>query len=124
MPGITPEQFLSKAQKNSRFTRELQVSNIQSPEWVVVGAFYSAIHYVNAYLAKINPKFVPHDHKNRKFFVTTVKELKPISRSYLRLSDKAREARYTMVSFPLKFSQKRIDDDLTPIENHVRSLMP
>ncbi len=123
MPGITPEQFLSKAQKNSRFTRELQASNIQSPEWVVVGAFYSAIHYVNAYLAKVNPKLVPNDHRNRKFFVTTVRELQPISRSYLRLSDKAREARYTMVSFNLRSSQELIDKDLTPIESHLLSLL-
>jgi len=124
MPGITPEQFLSKAKKNGRFARELQASDIQSPEWVVVGAFYSAIHYIHAYLAQINPNFVPSNHKVRKMFVNNTRELKPISRFYHRLSDKAWAARYTVVSFSLKFSQELIDDDLTPIENHVRSLMP
>ncbi len=123
MPGITSEQFLNKAQKNSRFTQELQASDIHSPEWVVVGAFYSAVHYVNAYLAKTGPRFVPTNHKERNYYVNSVKELKQISRSYHRLSDKAWAARYTMVSFNLRFSQRLLDEDLTPIEIHLRSLL-
>ncbi len=123
MPGITSEQFLSKAQKNSRFARELQASDIQSPEWVVVGAFYSAVHYVHAYVAKTNPSLVPNNHKTRKSLVNMIQALKPISKSYNRLSDKAFEARYTMVSFNLRFSQRLIDEDLTHIESHLRSLL-
>ncbi len=123
MPGITQEQFLSKAQKNSRFTRKLQASDIHSPEWVVVGAFYSAVHYVNAYLAKTSPRFVPKNHIERNFYVNSVKELKPISRSYPRLSAYAYEARYTIVSFNRGFSQELIDEDLTPIESHLLSLL-
>jgi len=123
MPGITQEQFLNKAQKNSQYTRKLQASDIHSPEWVVVGAFYSAVHYVNAYLAKTSPRFVPKNHKERNFYVNSVKELKQISRFYNRLFNKAWAARYTIVSFNLRFSQELIDEDLTPIESHLLSLL-
>ena len=123
MPRHTTQQYLEKANHNGQFARELQLSSIQSPEWAIVGAFYSAVHYVNAYLVQTNYQIEPDNHKQRNWYVATVSQLKPINRAYQRLSDKAWEARYTMSSFQQEFAQELIDRDLVPIEGLVQSLL-
>ena len=123
MPRHTHRQYLEKAGSNAQFARALQVSNIRSPEWVVVSAFYAGVHYINAFLAQTAYQIEPDNHKARSGYVATVDQLRPIHTAYRRLCDKAWEARYTMASFTNEDAQALVDQDLSALEEHVRSLI-
>lgn len=73
---------------------EFLVKNIDNPffDWKVTGTFYSALHYVDAYLATRN--IHPATHSIRLKQVGTDPKLKPIFRDYRDLLNESRTARY------------------------------
>ena len=87
--------------------------------WSVVAAFYAAVHCVNAHLWEML-QVEPRDHAERRFFVTTVSDLKPASAAYLRLQMRAYEARYApglVVSRPN--AESLVVDDLATVRDAV-----
>jgi len=73
---------------------EFLVKNIDNPffDWKVTGSFYSALHYVDAYLATQN--LHPPTHSIRLGLVRSDSKLKPVSRDYRDLLNESRTARY------------------------------
>lgn len=60
------------------------------PEWVVVVAFYSALHFVDAYFAKLNLHFQHHVERNKE----VSNSLPDIFPAYYRLYDVGLNSRY------------------------------
>jgi uncharacterized protein (UPF0332 family) len=73
---------------------EFLVKNIDNPffDWKVTGTFYSALHYVDAYLATKN--IHPPTHSIRLGFVRTDPKLTTVFRDYRDLLNESRTARY------------------------------
>jgi len=93
------EAFLSLIQKNDagpEFTY---------PDWMLTAAFYTALHYVDAQLAKLTPPIHPLNHGNRNTYVSTYLP-REIARDYLFLKSKSQYARY----FP--DSERKISVDM------------
>ena len=61
--------------------------------WVAVVAFYSAVHYVNAYIWEIEGTILYHPP--RRAYITAHPPLSGFLQGYLQLEAHARDARYT-----------------------------
>lgn len=90
----TEKEHIRKATYNEKFYKEIVE---RYPDWAVTGLFYSALHLVEAFLAKKN--IHPEDHKTRLSLVAKVKELKPLFSQYRALYDCSVNARYRMYNF-------------------------
>ncbi len=92
---------------------EFLVQNIDNPffDWKVTGTFYSALHYVDAYLATHN--IHPATHSVRLGYVRTDPKLKPVSRDYRDLLNESRTARYEAATIfnpgDVTAAQRRLD---------------
>jgi hypothetical protein len=64
MPGRA--QHLAKARSNAEFSIELLAGG-QRLDWSVVAAFYSALHWVDAYLA--GQQVHPFNHEDRERYL-------------------------------------------------------
>ena len=91
-------EHLSKAQHNEVFASTLnQDPNYASyRDWAVTGYFYSAIHYIEAYLASKVPAVHSPDHRARDAVVGSDSVLLPIYDQYRELKDDSTNARYNM----------------------------
>lgn len=83
------EDHLARARHNEFF-----VSSTENPffDWKLTGIFYSALHYVDAYLATLN--IHPPSHALRLMQFEVNAKLKPIRRDYRDLLNESRTARY------------------------------
>lgn len=121
-----PSEFehLAQEEKNERYCDLLRAS-AQSGEtfrdWEVVGLFYSALHYVDAYLARM--PYHPRSLGARNKLIRLTSGLRPIQRSYLTLYDRSRDARYELV----EISRDRLiglrNGEFDAIRTHVRNLL-
>ena len=83
--------------------------------WSVVMGFYAAVHYVNAYLWE-RLQIEPHDHAERRSFVLTLADFRPIEYEYRRLYDRAYVARYQPGHVVANAdARKLLDETLEPI---------
>ncbi len=89
----TPEHK-AKAAANEAFASTLDAP---SWDWAVSGLFYSALHYVEAYLATKNVHSGSHPVRDSHIQKDTV--LKTVYKSYRELKDESRTARYDVVQF-------------------------
>jgi hypothetical protein len=87
----------AKAAHNEDFVKE-----IDNPffDWKICGMFYVAVHYVDAYLAKVF-SFHPSSHAVRTGAVQRDAKLKPIFDDYRELLNESRTARYEFIPFGL-----------------------
>ncbi len=63
------------------------------PDWTVVGTFYAALHYVDAYFAL--RQFHPPTHHQRSAYLARMREVRTVYPEYRMLEDISRDARYT-----------------------------
>jgi hypothetical protein len=82
-------QLLRTAERNQLFA----VSALANPEllpslreWAAVAAFYSAVHYVNAYLYE-QQQFEPANHGQRYTAIMRTPELRVLRSNYQDLND-------------------------------------
>ena len=101
-------EHLEQAEHNEFF-----VSQIDNPffDWKLTGIFYSALQYVDAYLATQGVH--PTNHPNRTQSIETDPKLKPIRRDYRDLKNESRTARYEPPSIfnqnDVNIAQRRLD---------------
>lgn len=96
-------EHLAVAQRNQRFADMLRFLDSagdpsyveQDPGvlWSVVVSFYSAVHYVNAYLWE-HSRFAPRNHSAREQYLYADQRLAAIAISYDSLRDRGLLARY------------------------------
>jgi hypothetical protein len=99
MPSL--KDHLKKADYNEQFFHDTKDSY---PDWALTGMFYSALHLVDAYLAKKNLS-VP-DHKTRTNYIHKISDLRSFYDDYRILYDYSVNARYKMHTF----SEENIND--------------
>lgn len=89
------------------------------PDWVSVVAFYSALHYVEAYLAMMGIHRIHHEERNRDVSML----MQDIENEYLNLYDLSRNSRYQSIGDMPSVAEAResVNSDLTRIEDFVRS---
>ena len=88
--------FLAAAMRHRTVAPFLQQSAASEPatrEWIVIAAFYAAVHYINAYLSE-RLGIEPLDHTERSDLVARVADLRQVMREYHRLRVAGYEARY------------------------------
>ena len=90
---------LDTAERNRDLARLLLTSSsslglpVPPSEWAAVIAFYSAVHFVNAYLWE-RYRIEPRDHAERNHFVRTDPILRRCLQAYSRLRDEGFRSRY------------------------------
>ncbi len=85
-------------------------------EWAVVAAFYSAVHYVNAYLWE-KRRQEPSNHDHRRRLVAQESDLRRMSQSYGRLRALAFLARYADLFSPAESEiHGAVQTDLRAVE--------
>ena len=96
------DDHLRQAQHNLEFSESLDPASY--PDWLATGLFYTALHYIDAFLATKGIHPGKHDVRDR--YVERVQELKPLYDHYRALKDSSRTARYyTPASFSLAHLQ-------------------
>ncbi len=116
---------LRTAERNRNLATELSSTQMQTPpfDWAVVIAFYSAVHYLNAYLWERDNRYDPGNHKNRGAKVRTLPDLQPIRRQYRRLNGLAYDVRYVETYRLNRATAQSALTDLRDIEVQIRPLL-
>ena len=90
----TVQQHITWAERNERFAESISILPVRYPDWEITSLFYSALHYVDAYLPTRSQS--PKSHKRRLDAIAAVSSLKE---DYSSLYERSIDARYRMVSF-------------------------
>lgn len=118
---MNTEEHLAKAQRNKAFLRKhlLKILN-KCPDWASVVAFYSALHFVEAFLKKKhNLDFENHEERH-KFMSWNLRE---IWNAYYLLYDLGFTSRYKSIKDAPIFDEvdSAIKYDLHDVEEYVMS---
>jgi hypothetical protein len=128
--GQSTREHLQVAARNQKLARDLlglAASGVLQPppyEWIVVIAFYSAIHYVNAYVWEIHKEEVK-SHWKRSDWVGKESSLEACRGEYLRLENVSFSSRYDRrASISAAEADQLVNTDLTIVESVVRAALP
>ena len=114
----TVKEHIRKAEYNEKFFDDIRDNY---PDWAITGLFYSALHYVDAYLK--SKQISVEDHKTRSWFINTTKQLKSIYSEYRAMYDYSVNARYKMWIV----NEESLDDIYKtfylPIKKHLKELL-
>jgi hypothetical protein len=91
------------------------------PRWRIVILFYSALQYVDAWLARKG--LHPTTHWERLRLVDQDPELTDVFPEYEELKDRSEDARYGMVEFPPGFPENLAGNEFRVVRVRVRSLL-
>ena len=91
---ISWQEHLAKARRNESLLEDLSNLPTRYTEWEVTVMFYSALHFVSAFLATLGEH--PENHHQRKKLVA---QLTRIAAEYEDLREASNEARYDFVEF-------------------------
>jgi hypothetical protein len=110
------DEHLAQAEHNEFF-----VSSTDNPffDWKLIGMFYSALQYVDAYLATQN--IHPPDHGERSRQMGNFLKFRPILRDYRDLKNESRTARYEP---PNAFGQGDVNFAQHRLDSIKRALLP
>jgi hypothetical protein len=93
------QDHISKAEHNEQFASTINGQLTGYWDWVVTGYFYSALHYVEAYLATKDPPVHSSDHRARDDEIGRDLVLSQIYDEYSDLKNDSTNARYTVQPF-------------------------
>lgn len=102
--------------------RALEEDRNEHPDWIVITAFYQALHWVDAFLLTKGDR--PVNHITRKKYIGKHKELEEIEEDYWRLSRASQMARYKKQTYrddPDEFNEML--DISCSIINYIKDLM-
>ncbi len=119
-----PDQpaHLRQARHNHDLIAALDPATTPFLDWVVTGAFYAALHLVEAWFASRGFHFM--SHAERDDWVSKVKELRQtVWPRYKELEFQSQRARYQCVPFDRNDVQQRLLVYLADIEQAIRKLI-
>ncbi|MGO4881924.1 MAG: hypothetical protein ACLP59_14015 [Bryobacteraceae bacterium] len=114
------DEHLSKARENQAFAESLINNSRAEREWGLIIRFYSAVHYIEAYLASVGCGASTHSERRRA--VGGRRELAAIARPFNELYNLAWNARYLCLDCPLA-DVLRAHEILIAIRAHVEELI-
>lgn len=113
-------QHIKRAYLNEEFAQEILSLDNKFMFWALVAFHYSALHWVDAYLATINEH--PMSHYIRDKCLSRVSHLRKIYSKYHQLQTDSRDSRYNIHSFKARdISDAR--DYLYSIKSHLQSVL-
>jgi hypothetical protein len=94
---ITKDEYIrkvvDKAEHNRKFARFILSAGGDYPDWIVICVFYSALHFVEAFLAmKDYPR--SRSHSERSGYLQSADRANEFRRIYFRLQQHGYNARY------------------------------
>ena len=104
----TKDEHVHKAEGNETFASSIEPTNQTRIDWKLVILFYTAVHYVEAYLAKTMGTHL-RSHTTRDNYITREANLKKIRVSYMHLKYFGYNARYEFDGFTVKDVQTAIN---------------
>ena len=116
------QAYLSTAERNRDLARDMRFAtlNTRSSDWAAVIAFYSALHFVHAYLFEKVTQNEKLSHKDRERYVEDTDALKPAERYYDDLYEISIAVRYDPRYRIQSSTEQEALDNLTEIERIVR----
>jgi hypothetical protein len=90
-------EHIDRAKLNEKFADLVTQMNRDHIHWAVVALFYSALHWVDAFLAIGSVH--PEKHFERQEYLSRDPNLHCIIKPYRQLEDDSREARYELASY-------------------------
>jgi hypothetical protein len=90
------------------------------PEWAIVVGFYSALHLVDAFLARSSIHPGSHTERERLIALT---QLRPLYTDYRRLDRRSREARYDLRQFSSREARALLTGELATIKARTARLL-
>lgn len=116
----TKDEHLRKAENNKAFAHSIKIDSPTNIGWAIVAAFYSALHFVNAFCARHNTYFGSHSQRNSE--VQNNPQLEKLRDDYMDLYTLAWNARYTMYNYGA-IEHKEAMESLRIVEEVVRALL-
>lgn len=93
-------------------------------DWIVIVYFYTALHYIDAYLASDwSLKSVSSHTERENFIVASKQDLEPVISKYFHLKDDSVEARYEARQFSKEEVDELRQDYLDPLIKHMHTLL-
>ena len=113
------EEHANKAVHNEAFLNQFNLPNSDFPDWAVTVISYTALHYVDALLAK-SFGFFPKNHGERSSYICRQSTLRNnIRNDYEDLKNDGIEARYTSRMFTAEEITTHILPSLNKIKGYV-----
>ena len=112
---------LLKAERNKKFLLEYLMEILDKcPDWVTIVAFYSALHFVEAFLKRNHGLDFEHHEERHVFMSQYVPEVFP---AYYRLYDLGFNSRYKSIKDvpSCDEAESAVKYDLADVENFVTS---
>jgi hypothetical protein len=94
-----PSRHLQWAKNNEELAESFNLEDSFEVDWAIIVLFYSAVHYVDAYLSS-RTKRQP-DHASREQEIQSDILLSSMWREYRELKRMSRDARYELAPFAL-----------------------
>ena len=107
MPNRT--EHLAKAKHNEDFYLSFDIDSTLYKDWVVVGVFYTAVHFIDAHFALLNKH--PFAHSMRDEWVKNDWRLSKIWPDYRDLKEFRQKASYKTYNF----TSQEIKDEVLPL---------
>ena len=115
------EDHLAKAERNADFALDLNLATRAEVDWAMVCLFYSALHFVEAYLVDIGQPARTHG-KREQMFAKDV-NLRQIAEAYWDLKSFGFRARYEFPDFRKEDVLEEAVPALESIRRHVLTLL-
>ena len=119
--GPTQQQHLTKAVGNAAFAQSLPLHDQTQIDWAHTAIFYSALHYIEAYLVKIGQPCEGHPERNRKMISDPV--LSQISMEYRHLKYFSHSARYLFRHLTAHQVKTEALPDLETIATYIKGVL-
>ena len=120
MPDLA--SHLLQAQKNERFYQQLNLDNTEFHDWAVIGLFYSALHYVDAYLATQGLENISNHGVRLNEVSRAENPLFPIYPYYRHLYQWSRWVRYDLIPCDKAEVEQLRDNEFSQVRDFVRAL--
>jgi hypothetical protein len=114
------QEHLYKAENNKKVADGLKRTGPTAIGWAITILFYSALHYIEAFNAKIGSHFTKHPALCR--YIEMSKDLSPISDQYNELKALSWNARYTAKRYDERHLKEAIESH-EAVETHILNLL-
>ncbi|HEX5140341.1 MAG TPA: hypothetical protein VFX19_05335 [Dehalococcoidia bacterium] len=106
------------AEHNEHLAREL----LRDTEggWAAVLTFYSALHYIDSFLATRGHH--PRNHGERRGYISRLGPLREIYPDYRTLESRSRDARYGLLRITPALAQSLLDRELSDVKHLIARL--
>jgi hypothetical protein len=118
----TAEQHRQQAEHNKAFVQSFDLDTSPYLDWVVTGAFYTVLHFVEWFL-KTRGLAGRRDHHLRDAYIARMSELRSIYFDYSELKFQSEAGRYECVVFSPDVLRQNLLPRLAQIETHIKSLL-